>query len=69
MVNDRNINTLAKAAGRKVAVFQFDPTQKKLVQNVGAQPVSVDLTSVGESLIIVRLKSLLGQHCYLSRWN
>lgn len=47
MVNDRNINTLAKAAGRKVAVFQFDPTQKKLVQNVGAQPVSVDLTSVG----------------------
>ena len=47
MVNDRNINTLAKAAGRKVAVFQFDPTQKKLVQNVGAQPVLVDLTSVG----------------------
>ncbi|ENV55415.1 hypothetical protein F952_00037 [Acinetobacter baylyi DSM 14961 = CIP 107474] len=47
MVNDRNINTLAKAAGKKVAVFQFDPTQRKLVQNVGAQPVSVDLTSVG----------------------
>ena len=36
MVTDRNINTLAKAAGKKVAVFQFDETQKKLVQNVGA---------------------------------
>lgn len=47
MVTDRNINTLAKAAGKKVAVFQFDETQKKLVQNVGAQPVSVDLISVG----------------------
>ncbi len=47
MVNDRNINTLPKAAGKRVAVFQFDKTQQKLVQNIGAQPVSVDLTSVG----------------------
>ena len=47
MVNDRKINTLPKAAGKKVAVMNFDGTQKKLVQNVGAQPVSVDLTSVG----------------------
>lgn len=47
MVNDRKINTLSKAAGKKVAVMNFDGTQKKLVQNVGAQPVSVDLTSVG----------------------
>jgi hypothetical protein len=47
MVTDRNINTLAKAAGKKVAVFQFDETQKKLVQNVGAQPVPVDLITVG----------------------
>lgn len=47
MVNDRKIDTLSKAAGKKVAVMSFDATQKKLVQNVGAQPVSVDLTSVG----------------------
>jgi hypothetical protein len=47
IVNDKNINTLAKAAGRKVAVFQFDETQKKMVQNIGAQPVSVDLATVG----------------------
>ncbi len=47
MVGDRNINTLAKAAGKKIAVLQFDETQKKLVQNVGAQPVAVDLLTVG----------------------
>lgn len=47
MVNDRRIDTLAKAAGKKVAVMSFDITQKKLVQNVGAQPVTVDLSSVG----------------------
>jgi hypothetical protein len=47
MVNDRKINTLAKAAGKKVAVFDFDKSQAKLVQRVGAQPVSIDLTSVG----------------------
>ena len=47
MVTDRRIDTLAKAAGKKVAVMNFDGTQKKLVQNVGAQPVSVDLLSVG----------------------
>ena len=47
MVNDRKIDTLAKAAGKKVAVMSFDATQKKLVQNVGAQPVTVDLTSIG----------------------
>lgn len=47
MVGDRNINTLAKAAGKKIAVLQFDETQKKLVQNVGGQPVAVDLLTVG----------------------
>lgn len=47
MVNDRKVNTLAKAAGKKVAVFDFDKSQAKLVQRVGAQPVSVDFTSVG----------------------
>lgn len=46
MVNDRKINTLAKAAGKKIAVYQFDATQRKLVQNIGGQPVSVDLSSI-----------------------
>lgn len=47
MVNDRRINTLAKAAGRKVAVLDFDKSQATMVQKIGAQPVSVDLTSIG----------------------
>lgn len=42
-VDDRSINTLAKAAGKKVAVFDWDRTQAKLVQNIGAQPVSSDI--------------------------
>lgn len=47
MVNDRAINTLSKAAGRKVAVFDVDKTQAKLAQRIGAQPIAVDLTSIG----------------------
>jgi len=46
MVNDRKINSLAKAAGKKVAVLDFDKSQAKLVQQIGAQPVSVDLTTI-----------------------
>lgn len=42
-VNDRSINTLAKAAGKKVAVFDWDKTQARLVQQIGAQPVSSDI--------------------------
>jgi hypothetical protein len=47
MVNDRRINTLAKAAGRKVAVLDFDKSQATMVQKIGAQPVSVDMSSIG----------------------
>ncbi|MFN3586069.1 MAG: putative solute-binding protein [Moraxellaceae bacterium] len=44
-VNDRAINTLAKAAGKKIAVFDWDKTQTLLVQQIGAQPVSADVTN------------------------
>lgn len=42
-VNDRSINTLAKAAGKRIAVFDWDKTQSRLVQRIGAQPVSADI--------------------------
>lgn len=42
-VNDRNINTLAKAAGKKVAVLANDPTQAEMVAGVGATPVATDI--------------------------
>lgn len=46
MVNDRKVNTLAKVAGKKMAVFDVDRAQARMVQQVGAQPVSVDLSTV-----------------------
>lgn len=46
-VNDRNLNTIAKAAGKKVAVLDYDKAQAKMVQQIGAQPVSSDITNFG----------------------
>lgn len=47
MVNDRNINTVAKAAGKKIAVLDYDQAQKIMVQQIGAQAVSADVTNFG----------------------
>lgn len=47
MVNDRNINSVAKAAGKKIAVLDYDQAQKIMVQQVGAQAVSSDVTNFG----------------------
>jgi hypothetical protein len=46
-VHDRKLNTLAKAAGKKVGVMDWDKTQAMLVQQVGAQPIASDLTNYG----------------------
>lgn len=46
-VNDRGINTIAKAAGKKIAVLDSDRAQAKMVQQIGAQPVSSDITNFG----------------------
>lgn len=47
MVRDRNINTVAKAAGKKIAVLDYDQAQKIMVQQIGAQAVSSDVTNFG----------------------
>lgn len=47
MVRDRNINTVAKAAGKKIAVLDYDQAQKIMVQQIGAQAVSADVTNFG----------------------
>ncbi|KZX85034.1 hypothetical protein A3717_31420, partial [Alcanivorax sp. HI0013] len=44
-VNDREINSLAKAAGKRVAVLEYDETQAILVSQVGATPVGSDVTN------------------------
>lgn len=45
MVRDRNINSIEKAAGKKIAVLDFDKSQAKMAQQMGLQPVSSDITS------------------------
>lgn len=47
MVRDRSINTVAKAAGKKIAVLDYDQAQKIMVQQIGAQAVSADVTNFG----------------------
>lgn len=47
MVRDRSINTVAKAAGKKIAVLDYDQAQKIMVQQLGAQAVSSDVTNFG----------------------
>jgi len=44
-VNDRSINSVEKLAGKKIAVFDYDKAQSTMVQKVGAQPVSADITN------------------------
>lgn len=45
MVNDRSINSIEKAAGKKVAVLDFDKSQARMVEQLGAQPVASDITN------------------------
>lgn len=42
-VRDRGINSIEKIAGKKIAVLDFDKSQAKLVQQLGAQPVASEL--------------------------
>jgi hypothetical protein len=42
-VNDRNINSVGKMSGKKVAVMDYDKAQARMVQKVGAQPVASDI--------------------------
>ena len=44
-VNDKSISSLAKAAGKKVAVLDYDPTQARMVAQIGATPISSDIVS------------------------
>lgn len=44
-VNDRTISSLAKAAGHRVAVLDYDETQAEMVAAIGATPVSTDIVS------------------------
>ena len=42
-VNDREINSLAHAAGKRVAVLEHDPMQARMIAGIGATPVPTDI--------------------------
>jgi hypothetical protein len=43
--NDRTVNSLTKASGKRVAVLDYDSSQAKMVAQVGASPVPSDITN------------------------
>lgn len=45
VVNDRNIKTVEALAGKKIAAFDYDKAQAIMIQRIGAQPVSADITN------------------------
>jgi hypothetical protein len=45
MVNDRSINSIEKAAGKRVVVLDWDKSEAKMISSMGAQPVPADLTN------------------------
>jgi hypothetical protein len=45
VVNDRKINTVEALAGKRIAAFDYDKAQAVMVQRIGAQPVSADITN------------------------
>lgn len=47
MVNDRKINSVEAAAGKRIAAFDHDKAQAVMIQRIGAQPVSADVTNFG----------------------
>ncbi len=48
VVKDRGINTLAKAAGKRIGVLAIDPVQRRMAQKVGAIPVGMTVDNAGE---------------------
>jgi len=45
IVNDRRINTVEALAGKRIASFDYDKAQAVMIQRIGAQPVSADVTN------------------------
>jgi len=45
LVNDRKINTVEALAGKRIASFDYDKAQAVMIQRIGAQPVSADITN------------------------
>lgn len=44
-VNDRHITNVEGLAGKRIAAFDYDKAQAVMIQRIGAQPVSADITT------------------------
>ena len=44
-VNDRRINSVEALVGKRIAAFDYDKAQAVMIQRIGAQPVSADVTN------------------------
>jgi hypothetical protein len=44
-VRDRGLDSVEKIAGKKVAVMDWDKSEARLIQQLGAQPVASDITN------------------------
>lgn len=47
IVRDRKINSVEALSGKKIAAFDYDKAQGVMIQRIGAQPVSADVTNIG----------------------
>lgn len=47
IVRDRAMNSVEALSGKKIAAFDYDKAQGTMIQRIGAQPVSVDVTNIG----------------------
>lgn len=45
VVNDRKINSVEALAGKKIAAFDYDKAQAVMIQKIGAQPISADVSN------------------------
>lgn len=46
-VNNKEINSIEKAAGKRIAVLDYDKSQARMVQQLGAQPVASEVINFG----------------------
>lgn len=46
-VNDRNIDSVEAAAGKKIAVLGWDPSQSEMVKLMGGSPVASNISNFG----------------------
>jgi Family of unknown function (DUF6091) len=71
-VNDRRINTLDMARGKRVAALEYDKSQAAIIQKIGAIPVPVDISNVhlkfnSGQIDVVNLPTLAYRPLELSR--